>query len=190
VESVRIILFSGLVLHKLLWEVLKKRERGLGDSERSLKWQGRRLVKVVKVMVLAFLALQTLFLDLFPIPDNSTTVRMFGLAVYFVGLTTAVIGRLQLGQNWVDLEDYQVLPQQSLVNQGIYRYIRHPIYTGDILLLIGLELALNSWLVLAVAIPLLIAVKQTMTEEALLARVFPDYSAYCRQTKRFIPFII
>lgn len=189
-ETVRLILFSGLVLHKLLWEVLKRRERRSSVRRQSLKNPGSRVVKLVKGIVLAFLAVQTLFLDLFPISDHSTTLRMFGLAIYFIGLTTAVIGRLHLGKNWVDLEDYQVLPQQSLVRQGIYRYIRHPIYTGDILLLIGLELALNSWLVLAVAIPLLIAVKQTMTEEALLARVFPDYSAYCGQTKRFIPFII
>lgn len=189
-EAVRLILFSGLVLHKLLWEVLKSRERRSSVRRQSLKRPGSRLVKLLKVTVLVFLAVQTLFLDLFPISDQSSTLRMLGITLYFIGLTTAVIGRLDLGKNWVDLEDYQVLPQQSLVRQGIYRYIRHPIYTGDILLLIGLELALNSWLVLAVAIPLLIAVKQTIAEEALLAQVFPGYSAYCRQTKRFIPFII
>jgi protein-S-isoprenylcysteine O-methyltransferase Ste14 len=146
-------------------------------------------VKLVKASVLAFLAVQTLFLDVLPISDQPNTLRMIGMMLYFAGLTTAVIGRLQLGKNWVDLEDYQVLPQQSIVKQGIYRYIRHPIYTGDILLLTGLELGLNSWLVLVVIIPLFVAVRQTMAEEVLLARAFPDYSVYCRETKRFIPFI-
>jgi protein-S-isoprenylcysteine O-methyltransferase Ste14 len=104
-------------------------------------------------------------------------------------LGTAVLGRVQLGKNWIDLEDYRVLPEQSLTTKGIYRYIRHPIYSGDILLLTGLELALNSWLVVVVFVPMIVAVKQALAEEALLARVFPAYGEYCRRTKRFIPFI-
>jgi protein-S-isoprenylcysteine O-methyltransferase Ste14 len=95
-----------------------------------------------------------------------------------------------LGKNWVDLEDYQVLPEQLLVTEGIYRYVRHPIYTGDVLLLVGLELALNSWLVVAVLIPLAVFVRQALAEEALLSRVFPEYAAYCQRTKRFIPFLV
>jgi protein-S-isoprenylcysteine O-methyltransferase Ste14 len=148
------------------------------------------LVKSIKAMVFIFLAFQTLFLDLLPITDHPTSLRIIGTLVYFVGLVTAVNGRLHLGTNWADLEDYQVLPKQSLVTNGIYRYIRHPIYTGDILLLVGLELALNSWLVLATPIPLLIIIKQALAEEALLSQTFRVYDAYCSQTKRFIPFIL
>jgi protein-S-isoprenylcysteine O-methyltransferase Ste14 len=194
VEILRLILFLGLVFHKLLWEVMKRR-RDLRPQTSDLRPSAWVLglgswVKFIKGMILIFLIIQTLFLDLLPISDQPTTLRIIGTIIYFVGLTAAVIGRLQLGKNWVDLEDYQVLPQQSVVTRGIYRYIRHPIYTGDILLLVGLELALNSWLVLGVFIPLLVVIKQALVEEALLAQAFPAYSAYCRQTKRFIPFIL
>ena len=190
VEIFRSILFLGLILHKLLWEVLKRRGRDSGVRQQSSKGPGRRLIKFVKGIVLVFLAFQTLFLDLFPISDQPTPLRTIGTAIYIVGLATAMIGRLQLGKNWVDLEDYQLLPEQSLVTNGLYRYIRHPIYTGDILLLVGLELALNSWLVLGVFIPLLVAIRQALAEEALLSQAFHDYDAYCKRTKRFIPFII
>jgi len=185
-----LILFLGLMLHKLLWEVLKRRDKDSGVRQQSSKEPGRSPIKFAKGIVLAFLAFQTLFLDLFPISDQPTPLRTIGTAIYVVGLATAMIGRLQLGKNWVDLEDYQLLPEQSLVTNGLYRYIRHPIYAGDILLLVGLELALNSWLVLGVSIPLLIVIRQASAEEALLSQAFPDYNAYCNRTKRFIPFII
>jgi protein-S-isoprenylcysteine O-methyltransferase Ste14 len=97
---------------------------------------------------------------------------------------------LHLGGNWVDLEDYQVLPTQALVTSGIYQYLRHPIYAGDVLLLFGLELALNSWLVLGVVAIFVVALRQALAEEKLLARTFPGYGAYCAQTKRFLPFVL
>ncbi len=189
-EIFRSVLFLGLMFHKVLWEVLKRRDADSRARQRSSKRAGRWLVKFAKGMVLVFLGFQTLFLDLFPISDQPSSLRMVGTVIYSGGLAIAVIGRLQLGKNWVDLEDYDVLPEQSLVTKGIYRYIRHPIYLGDILLLVGLELALNSWLVLAVSIPLLVALRQALAEEALLSQVFPDYHAYCKRTKRFIPFVL
>jgi protein-S-isoprenylcysteine O-methyltransferase Ste14 len=188
-DLLRIVLFSGLVLHKVLWELLKRHspsdERGSQASESLLK----RFIKSVKVAILMFFAFQTLFLNLLPIAEEPYAFRIMGTAIYIVGLVTAILGRVQLGKNWVDMEDYRVLPQQSVTMTGIYRYIRHPIYTGDILLLTGLELALNSWLVLVVLIPLVVAVKQALAEEALLKRTFPAYRAYCKSTKRFVPFI-
>jgi protein-S-isoprenylcysteine O-methyltransferase Ste14 len=110
--------------------------------------------------------------------------------IFFVGLTLAILGRLQLGKNWLDLEDARVRSDQSLVTGGVYAYVRHPIYGGDILLLFGLQLALNSWLVLAIVIPLVIVIRQVLAEETLLLRAFPGYVSYCARTKRFIPFVV
>ncbi len=188
-ELLRLILFLGLVFHKVVWEVMKKRER-LEVHPQHFKMSFKSLVKLIKVIVLAFLVFQTLFLDLFPISGRPIGLKVLGTTIYFVGLAMAVMARLQLGKNWVNIEDCQVLSGQSLITNGIYQYIRHPIYTGDILLLVGLELALNSWLVLAISIPLLVVIRQTLAEEALLSKMFPDYNAYCRRTKRFIPFIV
>jgi protein-S-isoprenylcysteine O-methyltransferase Ste14 len=110
--------------------------------------------------------------------------------LYGVGLGMAILARVQLGRNWANVEDAQALPGQALVTNGIYRYVRHPIYAGDALLLIGLELALNSWLVVLMCVPVLIFVKQALSEEALLAQAFPGYAAYTKQSKRFIPFVV
>jgi protein-S-isoprenylcysteine O-methyltransferase Ste14 len=83
-----------------------------------------------------------------------------------------------------------VPPEPSLVQHGIYQYIRHPICTGDPLLLIGLDLALNSWLVLAVELPAAVVVRRTLAEEALLAQRLANYRTCCALTKRFIPFVL
>ena len=188
-DPLRIVLFLGLVSHKVLWEVLKKR-----DSARAIKTQLPGLVKwfvkPAKILALGFFALQTLFLDLLPITDDPHVLRIWGASLYFVGLGTAVLGRVQLGKNWIDLEDYQVLAKQSVTTNGIYRYIRHPIYTGDILLLIGLQVALNSWLVLGVLVIIPIVVKQVLLEEAILSKAFPHYRDYLLNTRRFIPFVL
>lgn len=190
VSPLRLALFLGLVFHKLLWEAQKRRHGAPRALRPASTRAAVRLVKLLKGAVLTFLVVQTLFLDLLPIAGHPAPLRILGGVLYLAGLGTAVTGRLQLGKNWVDLEDYRMLPDQSLVTRGIYAYIRHPIYTGDVFLLAGLELALNSWLVLAVAGPLVVVTRQALAEEALLAETFPGYRTYCARTKRFIPFVV
>jgi protein-S-isoprenylcysteine O-methyltransferase Ste14 len=187
-DALRLALLLGLAAHKGLWEVLKRRA-GAPPAAAFAVSPNIRLVKLGKMAVLAFLVTQTLCLEILPIAREPGTLRAVGVGIFVVGLATAMSARVQLGRNWVDLEDAQVLPTQSVVEHGIYRYIRHPIYTGDLLLLVGLELGLNSWLVLAVALLAAVVVRRTLAEEALLAQRLAGYRAYCARTKRFIPFV-
>lgn len=190
----RLVLLLGLVLHKVVWEVMKKRGNAPGQATSpNLPTRTslfKSLVKLGKVFILVFLVVQTIALNVLPISDQPTGLRLVGLVIYLGGLSLAILARLQLGKNWANIEDYQVLAGQSLVQKGIYRSIRHPIYTGDILLLLGLELALNSWLVLGI-IPLAFYVyQQAQTEERLLAQKLPGYQEYRLRTKMFVPFIL
>ena len=190
INALRAVLFFGLAFHKVLWEALKRKSKIRSISYQTSRSFAGRTLKLIKVTLLTFFLFQTLFLDLFPISERANVLRVIGLVIYFLGLGIAVLGRIHLGANWLDLEDYRVSPNQSLVTNGIYRYVRHPIYGGDILLLIGLELALNSWLVLGVGIILVVVIRQTILEESLLSEKFSDYRHYCSQTKRFIPFLV
>ncbi len=189
-EVMRVLLFVGLVVHKLVWEVLKRRSKTTHPNQKSTPNVMVNVIKVIKMGILVFLLIQTLFLELFPISNDPAMIKLVGLCFYVIGLTTAILGRLHLGDNWVDLEEYQVIPEQALVTRGIYRYIRHPIYAGDLFLIFGLQLALNSWLVLMVIPLFAIVFRQTSAEEIVLARAFPNYTDYCRRTKRFVPFLI
>ena len=183
-------LLAGLVAHKVLWEVLKRRQgdaQTAGESTTSLV---TKLIKLVKLMILAAIIAQTVLPDFLPISDEPLVLRLVGLFIFTLGLLTAISARLQLGSNWSDIEDGKIADKHAVVSQGIYGYIRHPIDTGDILLLIGLELCLNSWLVLAVLLLAPIVAAQAIREEKKLINALPDYEEYTRQTKRFIPFLI
>jgi len=186
----RLLLFLGLVAHKLVWEILKRGQGVPKPKKQTSPKPLARILKLGKITALAFLLVQTLFLRVLPITKNPKYLRIAGVTTFFAGLATAIMGRVRLGKNWANLEDYQVLQEQSLVTNGIFRYIRHPIYAGDFFLVLGLELALNSWLVLGVIPLLAVIARQALAEEELLSRVFDDYEAYRRQSKRFIPFVL
>jgi protein-S-isoprenylcysteine O-methyltransferase Ste14 len=188
VLALRLCLFSGLALHKLVWEILKARNRPIQKSRVTRKTGFLKLIKLAKICALAFLLVQTLFLNFLPIMDNSALLRAAGVVIFTLGLAVAILGRVNLGKSWIDMEDYQNLPCHSLVTHGIHRFIRHPIYAGDFMLILGLELALNSWFVLAVLPLSLVIIKQSIVEEAFLVKVFPGYEAYRARTKKFIPF--
>jgi protein-S-isoprenylcysteine O-methyltransferase Ste14 len=183
----RIYLFTGLVAHKAVWELLKPRSRASNKMPITLK---TRLVRLVKVAILLGILVQTLLPgDVLPITAASAPLRAVGAVLYAAGLLLAIIARLQLGRNWSDIETPGAAGDQAVVARGIYRYVRHPIYVGDLLLLLGLELALNSWLVVFVVALVPVVLRRAVLEERLLSRQLPGYEAYMRRTKRFIPFV-
>ena len=186
----RIYLLAGLVLHKLVWEVLKWRIARHGPGRRTAGSPRQTLVKTVKVGILLAIVVQTMLPDVLPITQEPTTIRFIGVALFTAGLLMAITGRLQLADNWSDIEAAKVLRNQAVVSRGLYRYIRHPIYVGDLLLLIGLELSLNSWLVLGVGLMMPVVLLQAVREEKMLAAALPGYDSYRVRTKRFIPFVV
>jgi protein-S-isoprenylcysteine O-methyltransferase Ste14 len=187
--ALRIFLFAGLVAHKVLWEVM--RVSG-GHSNQPVKSRSMavRLLKMSKIAVLAGLGAETLFLNVFPISKKPDRIRLFGTALYVVGLLIAMSARVQLGNSWANIEDRQMLPRQSLITNGLYKYVRHPIYLGDILLVTGLQLALNSWLFVSGIVLALVTFRQAAAEEAILSEALPGYESYTQRTKRLVPFIL
>lgn len=185
----RIYLLSGLILHKAVWEYMKRRS---GDSPKTSTPAGPVVtaMKAIKIMILLGILAQTLLPDILPITTSPMLLRLIGAAIYTIGLITALLGRLQLGTNWSDIETAQVLSRQQVVSDGLYRYIRHPIYIGDVILLTGLELSLNSWLVLGVALMTPFILWKAVREEEMLAATLTGYDDYRERTKRFIPFVV
>jgi protein-S-isoprenylcysteine O-methyltransferase Ste14 len=179
-DPLRVFLFAAMVLHKLVWEVLRRR------GTRAAR-QPFRPIKALKIAVLGGLLLQCFLPELLPVMAEPRVLRVAGAILVALGLATAVAARVQLGRNWSDVESATVLPEQQLVAAGLYRHIRHPIYIGDILLVAGYELALNSWLWLLV-VPLTIFVwKKATEEERLLKSGLRGYAEYLETSGRFLP---
>ena len=111
-----------------------------------------------------------------------------GLAVFACGLALAVWARLNLGRNWGTPMSEKDDPE--LVTSGPYRRIRHPIYSGIILAMVGTAVALDwSWLIAAGVLGAYFVCSAVMEERYMSAR-FPDaYPAYKLSTKMLIPFV-
>jgi protein-S-isoprenylcysteine O-methyltransferase Ste14 len=182
----KLYLFSGLILHKVVWELLRSRSGGLTGEPRSARLN---FIKAVKIAILAGILIQIWLPEIAPISAEPTILRSVGTILYTLGLGIAIAARFQLGDNWANIETGQILDRQRVIADGLYAYIRHPIYIGDLLLLAGLELALNSWLVLGVLALAPIVLLQAIKEERMLAAELPGYGDYCHRSKRFIPFV-
>ncbi len=184
----RCFLLAGLIGHKAVWEILRRHSIGGRAKPERVKLQA---VKIVKVAIFLGIIVQTLLpRDILPITSEPMQLRIAGLIVFTLGLLVAVLARLELGRNWSDIESPVVGSNQVVIASGIYGYIRHPIYVGDIALLLGLELCLNSWLVLGVVLLTPVVLRKAILEEKLLAQRLPGYEIYLRRTKRFIPFLV
>ena len=185
----RLYLLVGLVVHKLVWEVRKRRSPAASPPT-SNATAFANLAKAGKGTIVIVLVAQALGLDIAPIMSEPQSLRALGVSIYTLGLAVAILGRWQLGDNWAHIEAARILPRQAVVSAGVYRYVRHPIYAGDLLSFVGFELALNSWLVLGVAFLLPVVVERALREERMLAAALPDYVAYCARTKRFVPYVV
>jgi len=113
-----------------------------------------------------------------------------GAAVVLLGLLVTVWARLTLGRNWSGAVAFK--QDHELIERGPYRFVRHPIYTGILLMALGtavLQARISSFVFCAV---LLIGFWfKLRAEEELLTRHFPEeYPRYRQRVRGLIPFVL
>jgi protein-S-isoprenylcysteine O-methyltransferase Ste14 len=121
---------------------------------------------------------------------KSPAISYVGLLLIVSGMAIRFIAIRTLGKFFT--VDLGIAHNHRLVNKGIYKYIRHPSYTGSLLSFLGLGLSFNNWISLFVIfIPVLISFvyRMNIEEELLLSQIGPDYEAYRKETKRLIPLV-
>jgi len=113
------------------------------------------------------------------------------LVVIFLiaGLVVAITARHTLAGNWSGAVAFK--EDHELITTGLYQYVRHPIYTGMLLMILGTALSVAT---LGAAIGFLIILVGVLLklrqEEALLTKHFAqDYLSYKNRTRTLIPFI-
>ena len=85
----------------------------------------------------------------------------------------------------------EVYANQTVISTGPYAHVRHPMYIGALIMLLGVPLALGSWWGLFAIIPMvLVIISRLVGEEQFLARNLPGYSEYQNRVRyRLIPHI-
>jgi protein-S-isoprenylcysteine O-methyltransferase Ste14 len=103
-----------------------------------------------------------------------------------VGLVVLGIGLLNLGRSATPLPT--PVRGGELRSTGLYRYVRHPIYSGVMALAVGSAITSGSVTIAVAALTLVgwLAIKARWEERRLSAR-YPDYAAYAARTPRFLP---
>jgi protein-S-isoprenylcysteine O-methyltransferase Ste14 len=111
-----------------------------------------------------------------------------GLIVIWLGLAIRVWAIAVLGRSF--RTTVEVDAGQAVVSSGPYRLVRHPSYTGVLLIAAGFGLADGTWpgLAICLVLPAAALLRRIRIEEAELTRVLGDpYRAYRDHTKRLIP---
>ena len=100
------------------------------------------------------------------------------LAIFFV-----------LRENSFSSATIELAPDQTVISTGPYALVRHPMYSGGLIMLLGMPIALGSWWGMLVVIAILPAlIWRLFDEERFLARNLPGYVAYQSKVKyRLIP---
>jgi len=112
-----------------------------------------------------------------------------GTAIFVLGLALAIWARIYIGRNWGMPMSRKDEPE--LVTTGPYHTIRHPIYTGIILAMVGTTIAVSLYWLVAVAVLGAYFGLSAVMEERYMAEQFPDaYPGYKRSTKMLIPFVL
>ena len=114
-------------------------------------------------------------------PDR---IRRLGWIVALAGAAVAVWGARALGRSLTP--GTEPLPDAPLVTTGPYAHVRHPIYTGVVLVLAGYTLLWSNW-TLALVVGVLARWyfdRKARVEEGWLLERYPAYGAYMRHVRR------
>lgn len=122
------------------------------------------------------------------LPGN-TKISIIGVLVCGVGILFAVWAREFLGKNWSAAITLQ--KEHQLIKNGPYGIVRHPMYTGLLLGLIGSSIVIGAvWGFLVTILLILGIIGKIKGEEKLLLKNFPkEYPSYKQKVKALMPFI-
>lgn len=141
-----------------------------------------------------FVSIQLLLFVVYCIPvsagsfESHPVVEYAGLLLAVAGLLVIAFAVLQLNNNLTAFPT----PKEdgTLIQTGLYKFVRHPIYSGIILASIGFGCYNGSLWKISIGLALwLLFFFKSSYEEQLLANHFADYSSYRQNSSRFFPFL-
>jgi protein-S-isoprenylcysteine O-methyltransferase Ste14 len=125
--------------------------------------------------------------------DRAVVPAMTGLGAVMLGAALWLFFRshADLGRNWsISLE---IREEHRLVTTGVYRFVRHPMYSSFFLLALGQFLLLPNWFAGAsglLGVGVLYAFRVRQEERMMTGRFGSEYRDYAAHTKRLIPWIL
>jgi protein-S-isoprenylcysteine O-methyltransferase Ste14 len=122
------------------------------------------------------------------IPLGRAYFYWLGILFFFLGAAVRWTAIFQLGKFFT--VDVSIQKEHKIISSGLYGFVRHPSYSGSLISVFGLGLALNNWVsLLIIFLPILLAYlyRIRIEEKVLLATFGKEYEDYQKKTKRLIP---
>lgn len=172
----------------LIWfilEMLLTRRSGAGATSKDRG--SLRLILIVEIVsialgIIAAYHLHQCFLHPWIV------FHIIGLCLLVAGVALRMYAVLYLGRFFT--VNVAIADDHRVIDTGPYRYIRHPSYTGALLAIFGVGLAIANWVSLIVIfVPIFLALwwRMNIEEAAPLEALGEPYRSYMNRTKRLIP---
>jgi protein-S-isoprenylcysteine O-methyltransferase Ste14 len=187
-----LIWFAGLIGWYIIRHPFARKAKKIGVSKSLFDYRDLILLAVASLGLFVTPALYTL--TGFP----ASLDRPFIAAIAWLGLIPLCVSlwlfrrsHVDLGHNWsISL---QVRKHHTLVKTGVYRLIRHPMYSSFFLLGLSQMLLLPNWLAGAsglIGVALLFVFRVRREEHMMLQTIGDEYRGYMAGTKRLIPWVL
>jgi protein-S-isoprenylcysteine O-methyltransferase Ste14 len=183
------------------------------DSAHSLRQPSDYLFLIQQILALAYFTMLVVLYST-RLPARGTDHRLAVVFIAFTGTFSAIVASFLPGggrHEWLVLpadllataglayavwglaylrRSFSIIPEaRRLVTGGPYAFSRHPVYLGEILTAIGINVATGGWpSALAVLYFVICEVLRMRWEEGVLARAFPnEYPSYAASVPRYLP---
>jgi protein-S-isoprenylcysteine O-methyltransferase Ste14 len=183
-KAIDIIIGVGWIVFWAYWLVMAVTAKA-GRS----RWTQFAGVRVGLILVILLLIRLRVFKGHAATGTGNPWLLGIGLAIFVLGLALAVWARVYLGRNWGMPMSQKADPE--LITTGPYAKIRHPIYSGIILGMVGTAIAVSLYWLIAVVILGAYFLFSAVVEERTMAKLFPAaYPPYKHATKMLIPYVL
>lgn len=187
--AIRGLLANAWILFFVVWMIMAMRVKSTLKRQSSSSRLAQVVLGGLAYVLLFTNAFHGGFLSIRVVPAMPV-LTVFGVAVTYTGIAFSIWARFVLGGNWSS--DVTLKKDHSLVCSGPYALVRHPIYTGLLLAMLGTALVVaEAHAFLGVLFGFASFGLKFREEERFMTEQFgADYEEYRRRTPALVPFVI
>jgi len=186
-ESIELIYLASFIIVTGIRKYYTAKFKPDREQEKKSSILDKILLGLIGIAML--LPLLIIWIDLFPFANYQSieVLRWAGLAIFVLGIYLLYRSHSDLGKNWNS--QVAINKKQNLIQNGVYKGMRHPMYTAHLLWGIGNALVFTNWIVgpaMLITVILFLPQRIKREEKLLLEEFGTEYEDYMKKTGALI----